>query len=418
MEKYLAWLVKKEYERRREAAIEGFKAQQRQMNTVVEGLEDMDRKISLLGLKRSRLKILESVDDRATEAGDAEAKDIDSKIAALKKERQAILLSSGYNPSHMHPIYKCALCRDRGFVESGNLTEKCVCFNDLYYRILYSVSNMGSMKNCRFKNFNEQYYSDKPARGFAGNKPVAADSSSAGSLITSAASVTGSSTAGTARTAGASGDSEAEEKPEDISPRENILSIKEICMDFVKNFDDPSGRNLFFSGSAGTGKTFMAGCVGNELLRKCRMVLYYSAPRMFDVINRYRMNFMKDQACDSREYDYIYNAELLIIDDLGTEAPSGAKFSELLNILNYRGSGTGSIEMKSIGEIFNPEQGGIIIGGSGSPKPRKTIISSNIGVRELYEYYDERIASRIIGGFDVIRFIGEDIRRIIKQQEG
>jgi CheY-like chemotaxis protein len=47
-------------------------------------------------------------------------------------------------------------------------------------------------------------------------------------------------------------------------------------------------------------------------------------------------------------------------------------------------------------------------------KACKTIISTNIGMKELYEYYDERVASRIIGCFDILRFIGEDIRRLKK----
>jgi len=44
----------------------------------------------------------------------------------------------------------------------------------------------------------------------------------------------------------------------------------------------------------------------------------------------------------------------------------------------------------------------------------KTIIATNLGINLLSEYYDERIVSRIIGGFDLFRFAGNDIRVLKK----
>jgi DNA replication protein DnaC len=41
-------------------------------------------------------------------------------------------------------------------------------------------------------------------------------------------------------------------------------------------------------------------------------------------------------------------------------------------------------------------------------------ISSNIEINKIYEYYTERVASRIIGSFAIYRFAGEDIRKIKK----
>ena len=36
-----------------------------------------------------------------------------------------------------------------------------------------------------------------------------------------------------------------------ISPRNNILNIKEKCIEFVNNFDNPQYKNLLFTGNTG-----------------------------------------------------------------------------------------------------------------------------------------------------------------------
>ena len=36
-----------------------------------------------------------------------------------------------------------------------------------------------------------------------------------------------------------------------ISPRKNILNIKNKCIDFISNFDNPDYKNLLFVGSTG-----------------------------------------------------------------------------------------------------------------------------------------------------------------------
>ena len=38
---------------------------------------------------------------------------------------------------------------------------------------------------------------------------------------------------------------------QNISPRQNILNIKNKALDFIENFDDPSYKNLLFTGNTG-----------------------------------------------------------------------------------------------------------------------------------------------------------------------
>ena len=165
-----------------------------------------------------------------------------------------------------------------------------------------------------------------------------------------------------------------------ISPRENINLIKNICFKFIENFEDINQKNLLFTGNTGLGKTFLSSAIANELLKKGKNVLYQTAPVMLDSIIDYRFGKTRD----SNILDSILNVDLLIIDDLGTECMNGMKFTELFNIINTR--------------LLNQN------------KVTKTIISTNLSLKNLYSNYDERIVSRIVGNYDICYFFGDDIR--------
>jgi DNA replication protein DnaC len=170
-----------------------------------------------------------------------------------------------------------------------------------------------------------------------------------------------------------------------ISPRDNINTIKNLCLDFTKNIDDPNQKNLFFSGRTGVGKTFLSLCIARELLNQGRTVLYMTAPVLFDIVTEYKMKAFKEDNYNDDKYHSIFSVELLIIDDLGTETLSDSRYAEILNILNSRQS-------------------------QDTISACKTIISTNVGPKKLFELYTERITSRIVGYFDRLVLSGKDIR--------
>lgn len=45
---------------------------------------------------------------------------------------------------------------------------------------------------------------------------------------------------------------------------------------------------------------------------------------------------------------------------------------------------------------------------------KKTIISTNLSLQNLFSTYDERIVSRLVGNYDICYFFGDDIRFILK----
>ena len=165
-----------------------------------------------------------------------------------------------------------------------------------------------------------------------------------------------------------------------VSPRDNMKSIRETCKNFINNFDDPKEGNLLFCGSTGLGKTFLSSCIANELIKKEKTVLYQTAPIMLDKIIDYKFGKTTSDISET-----IYSVDLLIIDDLGTESKSNIKITELFNIINSR--------------LLNQNN-----------KITKTIISTNLSLQDLYNTYEERIVSRIIGNYNACYFYGEDIR--------
>lgn len=168
----------------------------------------------------------------------------------------------------------------------------------------------------------------------------------------------------------------------DISPRENIKNIKLAANDFISNFDDINTKNLIFSGGTGLGKTFLSNCIVNELLKQGKTVMYQTAPVMLDDLISDLFAKPENQSGISKN---LLTVDLLVIDDLGTETMNSMKFTELYKIINTR--------------LLN--QNG---------KSLKTIISTNLDLNGLFNTYDERLASRFIGYYDIYRFFGDDIR--------
>ena len=104
---------------------------------------------------------------------------------------------------------------------------------------------------------------------------------------------------------------------------------------------------------------------------------------MLQNIINYKMSKQKDS--QNNFYKSILESDLLIIDDLGTESLNSMKLSELFTILNTR--------------LLNLNN-----------KITKTIISTNLGIKDIFNFYEERIGSRIAGYYDIYYFFGDDIR--------
>ncbi|MBQ8528051.1 MAG: ATP-binding protein [Lachnospiraceae bacterium] len=143
-------------------------------------------------------------------------------------------------------------------------------------------------------------------------------------------------------------------------------------------------RNLFFCGTVGTGKSFLSCCIAKELLEQNYNVIYFSANALFQKISELTFGSKDKEALSLFKNDLI-GCELLIIDDLGTEIVNSFVSSELFTILNER-------------DLHR----------------HSTIISSNLTIEEIRDYYSDRLFSRMISNYDFYKFTGQDIRKLKK----
>lgn len=131
----------------------------------------------------------------------------------------------------------------------------------------------------------------------------------------------------------------------------------------------------------------MSNCIANELLKRGKTVLYQTSPVLLEGVIDYKMSKQKNPL--DNIYKSVLETDLLIIDDLGTESLNSMKLSELFTILNTR--------------ILNLNN-----------KTTKTLISTNLNIKDIFRNYEERIGSRIAGYYDIYYFFGNDLRLIKK----
>ena len=322
-----------EYEQKRSQALTNARQQIAQLYNDHPDIEKLDNDINSYSIKNIQAIL--------TSKNKKEINSYNKKLSELKKERQNLLKKYNYSNSDLKPKFACSKCNDTGYISTSSGNILCSCIKQRLYNIAYNDSNIYDLEHQNFDNFEINLYSDKPDEDKYHSK---------------------------------------------LSPRENILLIKDICHNFINNFDDPSENNLLFCGNTGLGKSFLSSCIANELIKKEKTVLYQTAPIMLDKILDYKFG-----KTDNNILDSIYSVDLLIIDDLGSESSNSLKLTELFNIINSR--------------LLNQNN-----------KITKTIISTNLSLQELYKTYEERIVSRIIGHYNACYFFGEDIR--IKKKVG
>ncbi|MBE5806130.1 MAG: DNA replication protein DnaC [Clostridiales bacterium] len=323
--------ILKNYEKKRLLAEKDLDFRKKSLYNKYPRLHEIDTELSKLGLKTARNLLISNSNDLLTE--------LNNKIDLLKKEKLDIIAQLNLPQDYLKANYSCKLCNDTGYIYNNYNSTMCNCLKQELYNIEYNKSNISNLENQNFDNFSFNYYSN------------IIDKSKYNS---------------------------------DISPRDNIGLIKNICLNFINNFDNPNEKNLLFTGNTGLGKTFLSSCIAKEIIQNGKTVLYQTAPIMLDTIIDYKFN--KNNS-SSFSYKNLLDVDLLIIDDLGTESLNNIKFSELFNIINSR--------------LLN--QNGKVL---------KTIISTNLGLSQLNQTYGERITSRLIGNYNICRFFGEDIRFI------
>lgn len=98
--------------------------------------------------------------------------------------------------------------------------------------------------------------------------------------------------------------------------------------------DNLAGRWLVMTGNYGTGKTHLAAAIGNSRVNKGDTVLFMTAPDLLDQL-RGSYNQSQEDSYDEM-FERVRTCDLLILDDFGTENPSGWAKEKLFQLLNHR----------------------------------------------------------------------------------
>lgn len=104
-----------------------------------------------------------------------------------------------------------------------------------------------------------------------------------------------------------------------------------IARKYVANFDAmrSQGTGLLLCGSVGTGKSFLAAAIANELISQGTPCLMTNFSR---IISRISEKFGGDQ----KYLDNLNRFDLLIIDDLGAERDSEYMWEKVMNVIDAR----------------------------------------------------------------------------------
>lgn len=253
--------------------------------------------------------------------------ELKTQIANYRTKRAQLLTSLGYPADYFQPIYTCADCKDTGYING----QKCHCLKQAIIDVVYTQSNIREiLSRENFSTFSYDYFSD-----------------------------------------------------DDINPTTGLSclqTMKKAVMEsqrFVDDFDHKP-KNLFFYGDTGVGKTFLSNCVAKELLDRGYSVIYFTAFQLFDILSK---GVFEKDADAIAAHENIFDCDLLIIDDLGTEFANSFTTSQLFLCINER-----ILRQKS------------------------TIISTNLNMNQMVDIYSERTLSRISSNYTIIKLFGDDIR--------
>lgn len=281
--------------------------------------KELDESISILSVQYGK-KLLNG-DDSALPA-------LKEELEILRSSKKSLLTSAGFPENYLEPVYDCPDCKDTGYI--GN--EKCHCFKQSIIQLLYEQSNIKEFpSDASFDNFCLDFYS-----------------------------------------------SSLYDKTTGRSARSMMEDTLTVCRNFIDTFGQEF-RNLFFYGNVGVGKTFLSTCIAREIMEREYSVLYFSAPQLFSALAQTK--FDKNDIDAKNMSDYIFNADLLIIDDLGSEYTNAFIAAQFFTCINER-----LLHQKS------------------------TIISTNLSLETLADLYTERSFSRITSSYTLLKMIGDDIR--------
>ncbi len=315
--------ILQKYEEKRSRALQQRDLRIQEVYSKVPEISRIDQQIESFGI-RSMQAYLTSHEDPVQLL-----KKVRSEVEDLKARRSFLLRLAGYTEEDLQPVYECPYCQDTGFVDG----KRCRCFEQQLIDSAYERSHLKHLlQQNNFDHFDLERFS-----------PV-------------------------------------QREHEPCSARAQMQTILSAVRQDIRSFPANGPLNYLLTGSTGTGKTFLAGCIAKEILDKGYTVLYLSAYDLVAQLSDRRFHYREsDPSADNIQF--MQDCDLLIIDDLGTEAPNKASAADLLHLIDLR--------------IQNG---------------RSTILTTNLELSAISKLYTDRMVSRLLGSYRMLHFVGADLR--------
>ena len=166
---------------------------------------------------------------------------------------------------------------------------------------------------------------------------------------------------------------------------EQNKKVYQIASKYANNFDRmlKDNQGIIFWGPVGTGKSFTAACIANDLMERQVPVVMTSFVKI--------LQNLQNQKQDEAEYIAILNnASLLILDDLGTERNTDYALEKVYNVIDSR-----------------------------SREKKPMILTTNMTVSDMLENEDiryKRIYDRIFETCLPVEVSGTSFRKIAAEQ--
>lgn len=249
--------------------------------------------------------------------------ELEKQLENVKSERNTFLKEHNINDDYKELEYVCNKCKDTGYVDG----HKCSCFVQKEIELFDNISH--------FKNYIEDDNFDKLDMSFYNQSGL----------------------------------------------EYNGTTYRQLMETQIKKFKDQVENmskkpfSLLLIGPTGTGKTFLARCMGALALKNNKSVLYTN-------VNEYLNSLKPDYEGEPLKY-YAVSCDLFILDDLGTEKITDYTNTEINYIIDKR---------------LNDK--------------KSTIITTNLMPDQIEDGYLSSTYSRLVNAYDNEYLYGDDLRRL------
>ena len=255
--------------------------------------------------------------------------DLEQRMAEINAGIRKLLKANGFAEDYLEPVYTCAECLDTGYT-GEQIKEPCKCRTRRYSELTRARMEQQETGES-FETFDAELLPDEKLPKYG------------------------------------------------LSQREITMMIKDRCVKWCDEYPDTKYRNILLYGPTGTGKTFLMNAIAHRLRARGHQVVNVTAYRFLTVAREAWFSGMTE------EMEELLNAEVLCLDDVGTEPLMANVTVEQMFLL--------------VNERLN--------------KGLTTVMSTNLDTEKFRERYSERVASRVTDSRNslVLQLTGCDLRR-------